>query len=77
MEDKILGFQLELVSTKPSHPTYNDGRNQDEPAKQPPKVFCKKGALRNLAKLTAKHLCQSLFYKKLCLKRDSSTGVFL
>ena len=27
-----------------------------------PEVFCKKGVLRNLAKL--KHLCQSLFYNK-------------
>ena len=29
-----------------------------------PKVFCKKGVLRNLGKLTGKHLCQSLFFKK-------------
>ena len=27
-------------------------------------VFCKKGALKNFAKLTGKHLCQSLFFKK-------------
>ena len=27
-------------------------------------VFCKKGVLRNFAKLTGKHLCQSLFFKK-------------
>ena len=30
MEDKILGFQFELVSAKPS---YKDGSDQDEPQK--------------------------------------------
>ena len=60
MEDKILGFQFELVSAKPTHPSYNDGSDQDEPQKQPPEVFFKNGALR---KLTVKHLCQSLFKK--------------
>ena len=30
-----------------------------------PDVFYKKDVLRNLAKFTAKHLCQSLFFKKL------------
>ena len=47
-----------------------------------PKVFRKKGAKRNFAKLTGKHLCQSLFFNKVAglqlhLKRDSDTGVFL
>ena len=27
-----------------------------------PEVFCKKGVLRNFAKFTGKHLCQSLFF---------------
>ena len=27
-------------------------------------VFCKKGAVRNFAKYTGKHLCQSLFFNK-------------
>ena len=31
--------------------------------KQPPEVFCKKDVLRNFAKFTGKHLCQSLFYR--------------
>ena len=31
MEDKILGFQFEPVSTKRTQSCYNDGRNQDEP----------------------------------------------
>ena len=30
--------------------------------KQPPEVFCKKGILRNFAKLTGKHLGQSLSF---------------
>ena len=29
-----------------------------------PEVFCKKGVLRNFAKFTGKHLCQSLFLNK-------------
>ena len=44
-----------------------------------PDVFCKKGVLRNIAKLTGKHLCQSVFFNKvagLCKKRDYGTGVF-
>ena len=29
-----------------------------------PEVFCKKRVLRNFAKFTEKHLCQSLFFNK-------------
>ena len=29
-----------------------------------PEEFCKKGAVRNFAKFTGKHLCQSLFFNK-------------
>ena len=29
-----------------------------------PEVFCKKGVLRNFAKFTGKHLCQSLLFNK-------------
>ena len=49
-----------------------------------PEVFCKKGVLRNVAKLTGKHLRQSLFFNKaagsrptILLKKDSGTGAFL
>ena len=49
-----------------------------------PDVFCKKGVLRNFAKFTGKHQCQSLFFNKVAslrpatlLKRDSDTCVFL
>ena len=42
----------------------------------------KKGVLKNFAKFTGKHLCQSLFINKVAvprpfLKSDSCTGVFL
>ena len=65
MEDKILDFHSELLSAKLTHPSYNDGSDQNEPQKQPPEVFCKKGVLRNFAKLTVKHLCQSFIFQKL------------
>ena len=29
-----------------------------------PEVLCQKGVLRNFAKFTGKHLCQSLFFDK-------------
>ena len=35
-----------------------------------PDVFCKKGILRNFAKFTGKHLCQSLFLIKLQASGD-------
>ena len=75
MEDKILGFQFEPVSTKPTHPSYNDGSDQDEQQKQPPEVFCKKGVLRNFAKLTVKHLCLSLFFNNF-IKKETLAQVF-
>ena len=65
MEDEILGFQFVLVSAKLTHPSYNDGSDQDEPQKQPWEVFCRKSTLRNFAKLTVIHLDQSFFFKKL------------
>ena len=47
-------------------------------------IFYEKDVLKNFAKFTGKHLCQSLFLnkvknkkKQLCLKRDSSRGAFL
>ena len=43
-------------------------------------MFCEKGVLRNFAKFTGKHLCQSLFFNKVAgaaWKRDSGTGFFL
>ena len=52
--------------------------------KQPPEVVCKNGGLENFAHFKKKHLCWSLFRKKLqarrpasLLKRDSNADVFL
>ena len=35
-------------------------------------VFCKKGILRNFAKFTGKHLCQSLFFNKVAGLRPAT-----
>ena len=49
---------------------------------QPLEVFCKKGVFKNFAKFTEKHLCQSLFFKKLqasaCnfIKKETLAQVF-
>ena len=40
-----------------------------------PKVFCKKAVLRDFAKFTRKHLCQSLFLKKF-IKKETLAQVF-
>ena len=37
-------------------------------------VFCKIGVVKNFAKFTGKHLCQSFFFNK---GADSGLGVFL
>ena len=50
-----------------------------------PEVFCRKGVLRNFAKFTGKHLCQSLFFNKVAglrqvcisLMQIASMNVFL
>ena len=44
-----------------------------------PYAFCKIGALKNFAKFTGKHMCQSLFFNKVVglRTRDSGTVVFL
>ena len=36
-------------------------------------VFCTKGALRNCAKFTEKHLCQSLFFNKVASLRPATS----
>ena len=44
------------------------------------RCFVRTGALRNFAKFTEKHLCQSLLYNKVAVlslkRRDSGTDVF-
>ena len=37
-----------------------------------PEVFCKKGALRNFAKFTEKHLCRSLVFNKIAGLRPAT-----
>ena len=37
-----------------------------------PEVFCKKGVLKNFAKLTGKHQCQSLFLNKVAGLRPAT-----
>ena len=37
-----------------------------------PKVFCKKGVLRNFEKFTRKHLCQSLLFNKVAGLRPTT-----
>ena len=37
-----------------------------------PGVFCKKDVLRNFAKFTGKHLCQSLFFNKVACLRPAT-----
>ena len=63
--------------------SYRYAKNTIAVQKQPPKVFCKKGVLKNFANITRKHLCQSLFFNKVAglslqhyQKRDSDTGFF-
>ena len=41
--------------------------------KQPTEVFLRKGILRSFAKITGKHLCQSLFFNK----KETLTRAFL
>ena len=40
--------------------------------KQPPEVFCKKDVLKNFAKFTGRHLCQSLFFNKVAGLRSAT-----
>ena len=41
-----------------------------------PEVLQKKGALRNFAKFTGKHLCQSLFFNKVAGLKKTLVQVF-
>ena len=38
-----------------------------------PRVFCKKGVLKNFAKITGKHLCQSLFFNEVADMRPATS----
>ena len=67
---KTIEFQFELVCAKQTHPNYSVGSDQDKAEIQydqwsthkssHQRCSMKKSVLRNFAKLTGKHLCQSL-----------------
>ena len=40
-----------------------------------PKVFCKKGVLRNFTKFTGKNLCQSLFFNKVAAATATANNI--
>ena len=42
----------------------NEEIKPDSYRRSRPEVFCKEGALRNFAKFTEKHQCQSLFFNE-------------
>ena len=44
--------------------------------KSRPELFCRKGVLRNVAKFTVKHLCQSLFFNKVTGQAPFLTELF-
>ena len=71
MESKILSFQFEPVSTKPTHPSYNDGNDQDEPQKLPPEVFCKKKCSETFCKTH----CARVFVLKNFIKKETLAWV--
>ena len=70
---KLLSSNLLIKSIMSTPRTHSHDRSSRQV------VFCKKGVLINLTKITGKHLCQSLFFNKLQFyqKRDSGTVVFL
>ena len=54
-----IGFQgKEFLGKAPFSPITRSSR---------PEVFCKKGVLKNVAKFTGKHLCQSLLFNKVAV----------
>ena len=57
-------MEMLFVSTKNFFPIFCQARKSKNEISRSsrPEVFCKKGVLRNFAKSTGKHLCQSLFF---------------
>ena len=54
-------FKLQfIVSPRPCYKSFRTPTGR----RSHPEMFCKKGVLRNFAKFTGKHLCQSLFFNK-------------
>ena len=65
----ICASLLLVLSVPPSWITNNQGLSESfvrrgRQRSSRPEVFCRKGVLRNFAKFTGKHMCQSLFFNK-------------
>ena len=75
VQDKLCVHRSSLLPQKKQVRLYHLSKTLKE-LKQPPEVFCKKGVLRNFAKFTGKHLCQSLFFNQVAGLRPGA-GVFL
>ena len=76
---KLCLFEQDYFEKRPVHhyiPTIHNRRSSC------PEVFFKKGVLRNFAKFTGEHLCQSLFFNKVAggacnfIKKETLAQVF-
>ena len=76
MEYEILVFQFEPVSARPTHPSHNDGSDQDEPQKQPPEVFCKKRCFQKFRKTHCKTPVPESLFKNNFIKKETLAQVF-
>ena len=61
---KIKIYSLRIKNEGSGHRVSPEVYLHNEIEKQPPKVFFKKGLLKNLSKLTGKHLRRSLFFNR-------------
>ena len=75
--DVCLGSEYTCIKALPDFNGLEQTGYQLQPLKfhletSRPEVFCKNGVLRNIAKFTEKHLCQSLFFIKAVGLRPST-----
>ena len=61
LEESIITFESPQILHLMSHFSFSHISVNNRSSSRP-EVFCKKGILRNFAKFTGKHLCQSLFF---------------
>ena len=61
-----------LVAANISYCTNSNGYNKTVCRSSCLEVFCKKGVLKNFAKLTGKHLCQNHFFNKVAAPRPAT-----
>ena len=65
IEEKISGCEVNKVVHERKHKLPPNLRKlQDDGTSSRPEVFCQKDIIKNFAKFTGKHLCQSLFFNK-------------